>query len=271
MRKDASPGRPCPCYAAPDMTSDPRSGLHLPPTSDRRGYFHWYLRGVLASLSLPAFILASSFVGFAALALEAGVTMPQAVFMTAVVWALPSKVVLVGAIMAGSGIAAAAFAVALSAVRLTPMVVALVPEMRTTGTRRWVLFLLSHFVAVTSWVLAMERLRHVPEARRTAFYTGLGSTLVLLNMCVVAIVYLVARDLPPMASAALLLLTPIYFLTSLWASARERASHVAMVLGLVLGPLFHLVIPGASLLAAGLVGGLAAYGWHRYGLARRSP
>ena len=32
-------------------------------------------------------------------------------------------------------------------------------------------------------------------------------------------------------SAALFMLTPIYFLTSLWASARERAGHVAMVLG----------------------------------------
>ena len=70
------------------------------------------------------------------------------------------------------------------------------------------------------------------------------------------------------ALAALLLLTPIYFLTSLWGSARERAGHVAMVLGLVLGPIFHVLLPGFDLLAAGLIGGFAAYGFHR--LRRRT-
>ena len=43
----------------------------------------------------------------------------------------------------------------------------------------------------------------------------------------------------------------MYFLTSLWGSARERASHIAMVLGLVLGPVLHRVVPGFDLLAAG--------------------
>ncbi len=246
--------------SAPRMNDFRNAGAETDP--NLRSNLHWYLRGVLAALSLPAFILASSFVGFAALAVEAGVTMPQAIFMTAVVWALPSKVVLVGAIMAGNGVLAAGFAVALSAVRLTPMVVSLVPEMRTPRTRSWVLYMLSHFVAVTSWVIALERLRDVPPDRRTVFYGGLGSTLVLINMAVVAVVYLVARELPPMASAALLLITPLYFLTSLWGSARERATHVAMVLGLLLGPLVHLVAPQASLLATGAIAGFGAYGWH---------
>jgi len=244
------------------MTSQHAAGNEPGSEEDQRGNLHWYWRGVIAAVSLPAIILGASFVGFAALALEAGVTMAQALFMTAFVWALPSKVVLVGAIMAGNGILAAAFAVALSAVRLTPMVVALVPELRAPSTRPWVLYFLSHFVAVTSWVLALQTLRDVPRERRTVYYGGLGSTLILINMCVVTAVYLVARDLPPIASAALLLITPLYFLTSLWGSAREQAGHVAMVLGLIMGPLVHLVWPAASLLATGVIAGLGAYGWH---------
>lgn len=244
------------------MTSHHEAGPESRQETDQRGKLYWYWRGVVAAISLPACILGASFVGFAALALEAGVSMAHTLFMTAFVWALPSKVVLVGAIMAGNGILAAAFAVALSAVRLTPMVVALVPELRTPTTRPWVLYFLSHFVAVTSWVLALQTLRDVPRQRRTVYYGGLGSTLILINMCVVAAVYLLARDLPPIASAALLLVTPLYFLTSLWGSARERAGHVAMVLGLVMGPLVHLVWPAASLLATGLIAGGAAYGWH---------
>jgi predicted branched-subunit amino acid permease len=215
---------------------------------DPASYRRWFLRGALAAFGLPALILASAFVGFAGLAREAGLSLIQTLFMTAFVWALPAKVVLIGAIMAGNSLAAATFAVALSSVRLTPMVVALMPEMRTPRTRTWVLYLLAHFVAVTSWVMALE---------------GLGGTLVASNMLVVVAVYLLAGSLPPALSAALLLLTPMYFLTSLWSSARERAGHYAMVFGLLLGPLFHVILPGFDLLAAGMIGGVAAYLLHR--------
>ena len=219
----------------------------------------WFARGVLAAASVPCLILMSAFVGFAGLAREAGLSLLQTVFMTGVIWALPGKVVLLGAVMSGTSLPATAFAVALSSVRLAPMVVTLVPELRTEKTRPWVLYLLSHFVAVTSWVLAMEKLRAVPREMRTIYYGGLGGALVAVNMGVVAVVYVLAGSLPPELSAALLLLTPIYFLTSLWSSARETASHFAMGFGMVLGPVFHLLAPGFDLLLAGLFGGGAAF------------
>lgn len=238
------------------------------PDTNRGSHLRWFLRGCVRAFSVPALILFSSFVGFGALALEGGLTTGQAVFMTMMVWALPAKVVMVGAIMSGTGLPATALAVGLSSVRLAPMVVTLVPELRGPKTRRWVLYFLSHFVAVTSWVMALAELRNVPRDMRTAWYFGLGATLIGANMIVVAIVMSFGRDLPPVVSAALLLLTPMYFLTSLWTSARERASHVAMVLGLVLGPLFTLVEPGLSLLATGAVGGTAAFLHHRWAKAR---
>jgi predicted branched-subunit amino acid permease len=250
-------GKPMPDDATPPA----------PTIADRR---HWYLRGVRAAVSIPGLILASAFVGFAGLAKEAGLTLAETVFMTGVVWALPGKVVLIGAILSGASLPAAAFAVALSSVRLMPMVVALVPELKGRHTPKWVLYVLSHFVAVTSWVIAMERLGGIPRAMRAIWYTGIGSTLVLANMGVVAVVFLVADRLPSAVSAALFLLTPMYFLTSLWGSARERAGHVAMVLGLGLGPLFHMFVPQYDLLAAGLIGGIAAYAFHRLSRRRRA-
>jgi len=243
---------------------------HASPTPSLSTRRFWYLRGVRAAFSIPGLILASAFIGFAGLAKEAGLTLAQTVFMVGMVWALPAKVVLIGAILSGASLPAAAFAVALSSIRLTPMVVALVPELRGPRTPRWVLYVLSHFVAVTSWVLAMERLRGIPRELRTTYYAGLGSTLVLFNMVVTAIVYLVADSLPPIVSAALFLLTPMYFLTSLWGSARERAGHVAMILGLILGPLLHLVVPGFDLLGAGLIGGGIAFAFHKRAWRRTS-
>jgi hypothetical protein len=43
-----------------------------------------------------------------------------------------------------------------------------------------------------------------------------------------------------------------------------------MVLGIGLGPAFHVIAPGYDLLAAGIVAGLAAYAWHRLSRERRA-
>ncbi|MBL8579606.1 MAG: AzlC family ABC transporter permease [Mesorhizobium sp.] len=230
-----------------------------PSFADRR---RWFLIGASESVSVPGLVLCTAHVGFAGLAQEAGVSMGLAVFMVLAIWALPAMVVLLGAILSGAGLLAAAFAVALSSVRLTPMVVALVPEMRGPRTSRLAMYLLAHFVAVTSWVIAMENLRRVPREFRTSYYFGLGSILVVVNMVVVAAVYAVAPALPPAVAAGLFLLTPMYFLTSLWGSARETATYVAMLLGLMLGPILHFVAPGFDLLGAGLLGGGLAYAVH---------
>ena len=252
-----------PRASGPAAMSDPE--FNSPAFAERRA---WYLRGCQGAFSVPGLILVSAFIGFASLAKGAGLTAAQSVFMTGVVWALPAHVVLVGAILTGASLPAAMFAVSLSSVRLMPMVVAIVPELRGSRTPRWVLYCLSHFVAVTSWVVAMERLKHVPPDLRTSYYLGLGSTLVFGNMLVVAAFYMVADSLPPAVSAGLLLLTPMYFLASLWGSARERATHVAMVFGLILGPAFHLLMPRFDFVAAGVLGGGAAYALHRFGASK---
>ncbi|MGE0499895.1 MAG: AzlC family ABC transporter permease [Rhizobiaceae bacterium] len=229
----------------------------------------WFLRGATNAFSVPGLILCTAFVGFGGLARENGFTLVQTVFMVSVIWALPAKVVLIGAVASGATIWGAALAVALSSVRLMPMTMSLMPELRGPSTPRWVLFALSHFVAVTSWVLGMERLRTIPRPMRTSWYAGLAIVLILINIATVIVVFAVAGDLPPELSAALLLLTPMYFLTSLWGSARERAGHLALVAGMVVGPAFHLMWPAIDLLAAGAIGGGLAYALHRM-TARRA-
>jgi len=87
---------------------------------------------------------------------------------------------------------------------------------------------------------------------------------------VVVIVFTLAAALPPVASAALLLITPIYFLTSLWGSSRDDAGKIALGVGVVLGPLCHAIAPTIDLLAAGLIGGSLGYGIHRLRGMRRA-
>ena len=224
----------------------------------------WFGRGSRNIFSIPALLLISSFIGFSGLAIESGISMGQAVFMTLTIWALPAKVVLIGAISAGSSMAAAALAVALSSVRLMPMVVALLPELKGPRSRKITLLFLSHFVAVTAWVMAMEQLRHIPRDLRTSYFAGIGVTLVLTNAAVVALIYMLSASFPPLLFAALFMLTPMYFLTSLWRSSREQAGKAALLSGLLIFPVMHAIAPGYDLLLTGITGGAAAFGFHLY-------
>ncbi|MGB8818309.1 MAG: AzlC family ABC transporter permease [Rhizobiaceae bacterium] len=221
--------------------------------------FGWYRRGLLRLFSFPALILMGAFMGFTGLAKDAGLSLWQTEFMVLTIWALPSKVVLIGAIASKASLFAAFVAVSLSAVRLMPMTVALVPEMRTEKTRKLTLYVLSHFVAVTAWVMSMETFKDVPKAYRTVYFGGIASALMVSNLIVVFVTFETIKNLPPLVSAALVFVTPIYFLCSLWGSARERAGHYAMIAGLVLTPLIHAVFPQGDILITGVIGGTFAY------------
>ncbi len=214
--------------------------------------------------SIPALLLMSSFIGFAGLAIESGITVVQAVFMTLTIWALPAKVVLIGAISAGVALPAAALAVGLSSVRLMPMVVALLPELQGPKTRKLTLAALCHFVAVTAWVMAMEELRKIPRDMRTSYFAGIGMVLVgnqcdhRRNRLFVIDVFSTNRFCGTFHADA-----DVFSDIALAFSQGERAGQVAMVCGIALFPIFHHLAPGYDLLITGILGGLIAFGFHR--------
>lgn len=219
----------------------------------------WFLAGMKGIFSLPAMILMLSFVGFCAFTAQAGIPVEQVVFMVGAVWALPAKVILVSSILGGANLLTAFIAVTLSSIRLMPMVAALVPEIRTGKTPTWLLLFLSHFVAITAWVFAMERVQAVPREHRITFFAGFGITLVLTNMLLVAVVYRFVAEFPPIVAGCLFFLTPVYFLASIWSSARHPVIYVALAAGLVAGPLCYWLAPEFDILLAGLGGGTLAW------------
>ncbi|MDO1585134.1 AzlC family ABC transporter permease [Rhizobium oryzicola] len=224
----------------------------------------WFLKGVLSITTLPALILMTSFVGFSAFALESGITRSQAVFMTLSVWALPAKMILIGTMAGGAPIAASFVAVTLSSIRMMPMVASIMPDMRTEKSPTWLLLFLSHFVAITSWVFAMQRLGDVPRERRLAYFGGFSITLTLVNAVIVGVCYGIVAQFPPMVAGALFMLTPVYFFASIWASARHSVVKVAFVVGVVAGPAIAMVEPKFDVLYAGLGGGTLAYLFDRF-------
>src|SRR5688572_27833790 len=113
--------------------------------------FQWFLAGASLIASIPALILMTAHVGFAGFASENGVSMLQATFMVASIWALPANIVLIGAISGGYSIVATAIAVGLSSIRLMPMVAAFIPEVRGPKTKKRALLPIAHFIAITAW------------------------------------------------------------------------------------------------------------------------
>jgi len=144
------------------------------------------------------------------------------------------------------------------------MVASIMPQMRTTRTPVPLLLFLSHFLAITSWVFATQRLESVPRGGRAAYFAGFGITLTLTNAMIVAVSYGLVASFPPVVAGALFMMTPVYFISSIWASAKLPVVKMAFIAGLVLGPLLALVAPGFDVLYAGLGGGTAAYLIDRY-------
>lgn len=223
------------------------------------GRLHWFVRGSRGILSVPALILMGSFIGFGVLCRESGLTIGQAMMMTGTIWAMPSQVVLVGAISSGAPLIVAALAVALSAVRLTPMTASWVPLVRGPGTSRLALLILSHFIAVTSWVWSAMRMPTVPPDVRLIYYAGFTVTLSLVNLLITCTSFLLAGAMPPLVAGALFFLTPIYFITALTVASRHLAERLAMPIGMFLGPLFFHFQIGLDLVWAGMLGGTIAY------------
>lgn len=234
------------------------------PEAHQGGGWKWAFAGMRGVLSLPALILMTSYVGFSAFALQAGLTRAEAVVMTLGVWALPSQMILVGSMLGGANIAASFLAVTLSAIRMMPMVASIMPEMRTHKTPVGILLFLSHFIAITSWVFATTRLGGVPRQHRVAFFAGFAVTLTCANTAIVGISYGIVSQFPPLVAGALFMLTPVYFISSIWASAKQAVVKLAFLIGVVLGPLMALVAPQFDVLIAGIGGGTIAYLLDRY-------
>ncbi|MGN7291322.1 AzlC family ABC transporter permease [Rhizobium sp. SAFR-030] len=236
---------------------------------DARSSLSWVLSGMRGIFTLPALILMTSFVGFSAFALESGITRDQAVFMTLAVWALPAKMILIGTMAGGAPLAASFLAVTLSSIRMMPMVASIMPDMKNDRSPTWLLIFLSHFVAITSWVFAIQHLNDVPRDKRTAYFGGFAITLTLVNALIVAVCYGIVAQFPPLVAGALFMLTPVYFFASIWASARHTVVKLAFVVGVVMGPAMALIEPEFDILYAGIGGGTAAYLIDRFFLRAR--
>ena len=243
------------------MSDDTRPHACWTETASARGAF---VRGAIDVPWTPVFILFMTFIGFGALTRDFGLGLPEAVFTTVTIFALPGQVVLVDQIAQGATLLSAGFAVALTAVRLLPLTASLMPHLKLSGRPLLVQAAAAHFVAITVWLESLKRLPKLPERLRLTYYLGFGTALFSVCITGTAVGHAVAAEVPAWLTAGLLFLTPTYFFLSLVAAAQTRGDFAALGLGAVAGPVLFVLLPGFDLALTGLICGTLAYGWDRW-------
>jgi hypothetical protein len=223
-----------------------------------------FFGGVKSALTSVFFlVLAGTYIGIGALTHDYGFASWWLALSSLLVWAAPGQVILISSLGTGAAPLEAAIAVTLSAIRLFPMVVALLPLLRGPQTRTRDLLLPAHFTSVSMWVESLRLLPGLPRERRIAFCNGLSVGYMGTAVTFGFVGYYLAAGLPPLFAGALLFLTPMSFLISTARNSRLLVDRLALVLGLVLGPLLTYWHVGLDLMWTGLVGGSLAYAVHR--------
>jgi predicted branched-subunit amino acid permease len=236
----------------------------MPPPATFSSSAAAFLGGMKSALASVFFlVLAGTYIGMGALAHDFGFSPWWLALSTVLVWAAPAQVILISALGAGSALIEAAIAVTLSAIRLFPMVVALLPLLRGEGTRLRDLLLPTHFTSVSMWVESIRLLPGVPRERRIAFCNGLSVGYMSTAARFGFVGYYLAAELPPLFAGALLFLTPLSFLLSTARNAKAMMDKLALVLGLLLGTILTATNVQLDLLWTGIGGGTLAYIVHR--------
>lgn len=220
------------------------------------------LGGMRAAIGAPALVLGASYVGFGAFVHQSGFTLFQGLASTIAGWALPGQIALIEIFAAGGSILAAAIAVGLANARLLPMVVTLLPILRQgdgSAKPRFIHYLSAHFIALTGWAVAMQRAPDMPPDQRLPFFLGFTSVIWSATVFATALGFFLVGILPPPVTLGLVFLNPLYFMLLFTADLMRKERGLALILGAVLGPVFHLISPDWGLLATGLIGGTLAY------------
>ncbi len=207
-------------------------------------------------------VLLATYLGIGALAHDSRFSLGWVLASTLFVWAGPAQIILISTLGSSATAVQAAIAVTVSAIRLFPMVVSVLPMIRSPGTKRRQLILATHFIAVTLWVECFRLLPQVPREHRIAFTHGLGCGLVCVCLFATTLGYKLAANLPQLFGAAILLLTPLAFLLSTARNCRQLADVLALVLGLALFPLVSMLHTGVDILISGVSAGTVAYAVH---------
>lgn len=219
--------------------------------SGRRAVF---LRAIIDSLSLPAFILLTTMMGFGSLARAAGFGPEMAAVSTVLIWGLPGQLAMVDVAAAGHGMFAAAMACSLANARFMPMVVSFLPTIGAGASRPGPLFFYAQLLSINSWAMSLKAFPYVDPKFRRFYYVVFALSILAAAVAGTLLGYHASGVLPRPAVLGVLFLSPLFFSLVL-SSAPGAGPKLSLLFGCVVMVAARALVPDFDLLASGLVGG----------------
>jgi|SRR5215203_3029550 len=220
--------------------------------------------GALDAMGAPAAVLAAGYVGYGALASGFDFPLWLIVGSCLMIWALPGQLIMLEMYATSAQLVLIVLAVSLSASRFLPMTTVLSAMMQHPRYPRWQMYASAHLLAMTGWVAAVNRVPQLPAEQRLPYFVGFALLCWITCAAASAVGYLIAGQMSELVKLGLVFMNPIYFLLILTGETKAALGRLSLAAGAITGPVAYALAPQWSLLAAGLVGGSAAYALHRW-------
>ncbi len=211
-------------------------------------------KAMLDALSLPAFILLFTMMGFGSLGRSAGFSAEMTALASLLIWGLPGQLAMVELTATGQGVAAIIFACSLANARFLPMVVSFVPAMARARTNLLSMLLDAQLLSINSWAMCLREFPNIDPEFRHRYYVTFASSILLAAIIGTLLGYHGAVLLPASLVLGLIFVSPLFFALVL-SAVPGRAERFSLLLGCVTIPLAHYLFPTIDLLITGVVGG----------------
>jgi predicted branched-subunit amino acid permease len=211
-------------------------------------------KALLDALSLPAFILLFTMMGFGSLARGAGFDAEMAALASLLIWGLPGQLAMVELTSTGQGLIAIVFACSLANARFLPMVVSFVPAMSRGRSNLPGMLLDAQLLSINSWAVCLREFPQIEPEFRHRYYVTFASTILTAAVSGTLMGYYGAVLLPAVLVLGLIFVSPLFFALVL-AAVPGGAERLSMILGCLTIPIAHYLFPSVDLLITGVVGG----------------
>ncbi len=220
-------------------------------------------KALLDALSLPAFILLFTMMGFGSLARGAGFGADMAAVATLLIWGLPGQLAMVELTATGQHFFAILFACSLANARFLPMVVSFIPALARPRAGTGALLLDAQLLSINSWAMCLREFPQVAPDWRHLYYTTFALSILSAAIVGTLLGYYGAVALPRALVLGLIFTSPLFFALVL-SAVPGRAERVSLLLGCAIVPAAHALFPSVDLLITGVVGGSLGFAAGRY-------
>lgn len=214
--------------------------------------------GAIDASGMPAVVLLASMIGYGSMAREAGLTLWTSIASTGLVWGLPGQIAMVELYALGAPVIAVLVAASAANARFLPMVLSVMPLFNETPIRRRWHYAVAHFMSLNPWATMMRDGPRMDPAYRAPYFWGFAGVCIAAALVGTAAGFLLAAALPRDVTLCLVFLNPVFF-TLVFVNSRDAGQILAVLAGIVAGPLLHMLSADWGLILTGAVAGTGAY------------